>query len=697
MSGQILVLDGRYDTAKILKSMRGTVVCVLATVLPLLMMIILGVESWWRGDLFLTFFFFTLSAALLFIGLIILGYTSNRFDWIGVRPFEKESSTTEFAESSESKKAATKTTETTQTKTVRTFEHQREKTLWDWLQLLIIPVVIAGATIGFSAAQNAHTEQIAQDQQQEATLRTYIDDISSLMLDKDPRLWAPLPTTNSTPNPESQVRTVARAHTLVALRRLDSARKGLLVQFLYEAGLISRDNTIISLEDADLSEADLRGLDLHAINLYKANLYSAKLDGASLWDAILNNATLDKANLSGAILNGALLQEASLQSANLRKAILADTNLFEADLGGADLSGADLSRADLLYSQLEFTRMTRANLSGSYLGGANLRGADLTDADYTDADFAGANYIDTDRTEHDSNKAKIRDVQLRKATQIKWEVIRYDDNTLLIAHNDGRTLPQYGSLDLRNSALRLKYSLSSNWGTSVDLLPALWSKSCNPNPKSDLPSYCEDGQIVAVSYQDAQRGNVQVTPDTPIGLAAGLNQDPLVLTIHGTIAGLQITSTMTLSPPENSSISAKVETKVEGSVELDTKNHPDAAFQPILLRSMHISSTRWDSQRAFADDQPFAFPFPGDTRITQSPVVVDQRFGLVGGTSPWKTDAPTVEVQKVQLEPAQVIQVTGWINKSTDPTNDNVRFWCAFGQVLPSWSYTLIVSRPQRA
>jgi hypothetical protein len=71
------------------------------------------------------------------------------------------------------------------------------KTLWDWLQLLIIPVMLAVGGFWFTAQQNQtsllisqkqhdtdiaiskqqhQTDlQIAQDQQQEATLNTYLD------------------------------------------------------------------------------------------------------------------------------------------------------------------------------------------------------------------------------------------------------------------------------------------------------------------------------------------------------------------------------------------------------------------------------------------------------------------------------------------------------------------------------------------
>src|SRR5205085_6204327 len=67
------------------------------------------------------------------------------------------------------------------------------KTIWDRLQLLIIPIVLAA--IGFffnvqqaqisetnSARQHQFDQQLALDQQRETTLKAYIDDMTNLLL-----------------------------------------------------------------------------------------------------------------------------------------------------------------------------------------------------------------------------------------------------------------------------------------------------------------------------------------------------------------------------------------------------------------------------------------------------------------------------------------------------------------------------------
>jgi hypothetical protein len=55
-----------------------------------------------------------------------------------------------------------------------------------------------------------------------------------------------------------------------------------------------------------------------------------------------------------------------------------------------------------------------------------------------------------------------------------------------------------------------------------------------------------------------------------------------------------------------------------------------------------------------------------------------------GGTSSWKTRAPTIEVILIKR-----CVVTGWLTADTNSNDDNAGFWCAASKVLTSWIYTL--------
>lgn len=205
-----------------------------------------------------------------------------------------------------------------------------DKKLWDYLQLLIVPIFLAAGAFYLEEQANQRQQRIADDRARQETLNKYFDAMTDLLFEQKLRAA----------KPESEARTVARARTLTTLRELDSGRKGQLLRFLQEAKLIGGDEPVIDLSDADLSDADLSDADLSGADLSGAILLNADLSNADLSNAILVNAELRFADLSGANLN-----DADLLNANLSDADLSGANLNDADLSYIDLRGADLKDA----------------------------------------------------------------------------------------------------------------------------------------------------------------------------------------------------------------------------------------------------------------------------------------------------------------------------------------------------------------
>src|SRR5215469_10956875 len=250
---------------------------------------------------------------------------------------------------------------------LRVQQYQPTKTLWDWLQLLLIPLVLAVAALLFNRATSRTEQEIALDKQREDLLQASIDRMSELLLEK-----------KLATSPSEEARNVARVRTITLLFQLDARRIGYVFAFLREAGLMSAysDRSIVSLRQANLNK-----IDLSQANLSEANLSEANLSEANLSEANLSQANLGKADLFGADLGKADLSEANLSEANLGRANLGKANLRQADLHianliGANLIGADLSQADL----------NNAYLSGAYFSQANLSQADLSQADLSQAD-----------------------------------------------------------------------------------------------------------------------------------------------------------------------------------------------------------------------------------------------------------------------------------------------------------------------
>ena len=262
-------------------------------------------------------------------------------------------------------------------KTAPNEQVQPAKTLWDLLQLLIVPVILVGVSLLWSASQTAsdnkrEDRRIAADQvaaaqaRQDAALVNYIQRMSGLMLHEKLLTAKPPKLLSGQPNPA--VWSVARTVTLTSLLRLDGERRGRVVLFLQEASLIDQNSgTRVRLKDADLTGADLTDADLR----------DADLRGTDLTDADLRGADLPGANLFQAALRGAFLKGADLTGATLTGADLTGADLRDADLRGADLSGTFVRGADLTDADLRDADLRGADLRGACLTGADLSGADL--------------------------------------------------------------------------------------------------------------------------------------------------------------------------------------------------------------------------------------------------------------------------------------------------------------------------------
>jgi len=299
-----------------------------------------------------------------------------------------------------------------------------DRPLYDWMQLLIIPIALAWIAARFNRVERKNEQTIATDNQQEAALQSYFDHLSELLIEKklrESRLG-------------DEIRNVARMRTLTTLYQLNTRRKEYLIGFLRESGLLasSTNTNVISLRNADLRNIDFHEINLDNIDLSEANFRGADLRSTNLYDTNLSNANLRGANLSGADLEAANLREAVLIYANLRRTHLYNTNLSGAFLNNANLRNAiiyqaNLNHAVLIGADLRGAKLCEANLKGANLMATNLRGADLRGADLSGV------IIDT------MSLAKARVTEEQKAT-LSLRVIHNQRHRLPLTHRGLRNL-----------------------------------------------------------------------------------------------------------------------------------------------------------------------------------------------------------------------------------------------------------------
>jgi uncharacterized protein YjbI with pentapeptide repeats len=328
-----------------------------------------------------------LIGSVLLLSVVVLVETGRwKADWIGISADREISRVEEHTPPTE-KGNVSKYTVTT--------KEIPAKSLWDWLGLLGVPLVLAVLGYGFQDREKKREEKrqeqlqkiaeqnrdkdlkIADDKQKDETLKNYFDSMKELLLDKELK----------SSQEGNEVRDVARILTLSVFRQLDSKRNQLVTQFLQELELIAYKEhqfppSPTSLPVFNFKNAMLKGVSLSGANLFFTDLSSADLDGADL-----DGADLMFANLNGARLNGA-----DLSGAHLNGADLIDAHLNGADLSGAHLNGADLVSSFLIFANLSYAIFDQGKLINANFKDAILLGVDLRLAEGLIPDQLGGKY-----------------------------------------------------------------------------------------------------------------------------------------------------------------------------------------------------------------------------------------------------------------------------------------------------------------
>ena len=209
----------------------------------------------------------------------------------------------------------------------------RDKTVWNWMELLIVPVMLAAGAMYLDARQTAKqaeqenrrredAERIEDERYKVGILNDYRRAIIELV--KDGGLLSEAP--------ESGAVEAAQAITNATLAQLDGPQKGALLSFLFHSQLIGhpqRERPVMSLLNADFEKAVLKDGNLSGAHLQDAHLTDADLTRTLMYGTHFNANTL----LEGADLRAAVLLDAQgLSCGQLEKTRNWESALRDEDL-----------------------------------------------------------------------------------------------------------------------------------------------------------------------------------------------------------------------------------------------------------------------------------------------------------------------------------------------------------------------------
>ncbi|TRU35934.1 MAG: pentapeptide repeat-containing protein [Microcystis aeruginosa Ma_MB_F_20061100_S20] len=267
----------------------------------------------------------------------------------------------------------------------------QKKSFWDWLQLLIIPLMLALGAFYLNSAADFRDNQIAQEQKQQEILTDYFSKMQDLIVETKKSKQTPgSKESNSKERLLLEFRPTAQALTLSVLEQLDGKRKGKVITYLAESQLITitADNNVTADNNKPSPQPEI------------------KLDGANLDDIKLgNNGQRNSLNEN----EMTIIDKIKINNASMKRANLSGLQLLDSDLSGSNLENATLENVDFTGSIMVGSRFITGqiidvNFTDVRLGKSifdNVKLENIKISDKTNFDNACFTKIDTSNTKQE--------------------------------------------------------------------------------------------------------------------------------------------------------------------------------------------------------------------------------------------------------------------------------------------------------
>lgn len=324
----------------------------------------------------------------------------------------------------------------------------KDKNLWDWMQLLILPLLVAAGGLLLDRQIDQREEDRAKIRSDQETLKLYYDQmktyterINPLLLRlsqiKDIEKGKKFQDKELDDIEESLIKVkpdleTIKSLTLTVLDELDSEHKSQIIRYLYNIGVIrleiprkitnsndkscsrtsrqGQDNYLyesaIQLDGVDLSGIDFINKKIKFVNFCGVSLKRAKFINSDLSYANINQADLSEANLDGAIFSGIEFDNVEKIDKKYRLAMTLKNNSRILQ----KLQEKDARQTDN-FSREEFEPLLDGQKLSDY--GKDLSNVNLQEVDLSGVDLTGFNLEKSDLSGADLTKAKLHNATLK--------------------------------------------------------------------------------------------------------------------------------------------------------------------------------------------------------------------------------------------------------------------------------------------
>lgn len=332
----------------------------------------------------------------------------------------------------------------------------RGQKLWNWLDLLIVPVMLALGAFFLNLSADQRQNKLENERKQQETLKSYFSQVKDMLIKDslqskiESKMAEKNPSMNKNgvyfnqPQLSFREKATIEALTSIVLRELDEKRKRQAIKFLAKSKLItypecnSKDkfrkydnynkkefissldldidssfDSQISMSEAKLNEVDLSSLDLSCINFTGTDLSGTKFDNSIFFNTNFSDSkttpttfniktSFKKANLQNSQFDLNILYSEKFKKTfpNSLKNILQLKSLI-------DLDAKSKMRVAYLKLSKPKSDFNAVNLQRWNFDRINFNSAQLTNSDLQDTEFINSILDGVDFTNSDLRRSKI--------------------------------------------------------------------------------------------------------------------------------------------------------------------------------------------------------------------------------------------------------------------------------------------------
>lgn len=274
--------------------------------------------------------------------------------------------------------------------------HQQSKTLWDWLQLLLVPIILILGGFWLNRSESRHSLEmqksindtnlsIEKERFEDGILNSYINDIAQMIINSD---TAKLRT--------NRIMAVYKIKTLTTLNRLNSERRNYLIQFLVDSKMLNYWDFLSDFKNIHVSGIFFNDVSFDDFKFIGSSISSSRFFSCSIQSSKSSHSDFTSSMFNDMKINIFDISSSKFIQSSLVKVIFSECKIKDSKFYGSKIQHSSLGNSTIESSDLSCSTISNTNFSDTKFYCCDFIRSSIKDSSFIDVDFWNVNFSNTE-------------------------------------------------------------------------------------------------------------------------------------------------------------------------------------------------------------------------------------------------------------------------------------------------------------